>query len=239
MRALLLLIVLLLCSSCSIEPLYSEQITVEVTEQHPWHALSHTPLWKTLVYSDGRNLRTIHLGSHTNTIELSVPRGALVAICVYPLGSCAPWGGFYGPRVAKTVSLTQKKGALAHLLLEHWNLNPYALQAISPSLLASYVADGRLVDQMALLRSLCEGREIEVIPYEPLQVSFTNLPEGRWVSEYCDGVSFFARWAEEQQVVAFDGVQRWLNKERSLCLSLAVDLPSRRSIWALYPAPLW
>lgn len=241
MRYLLLPLLGICLLACSANPLCEVEITVTIVDPHPWREVAHKPLWKTVVYTDGETVGRIHLKGDENATTVVVRRDRPTIICAYPLSTLAPWGGYYSPGSKRAVSLTQERGELARLLLESWSLNTQAFETIKAEALFSSVRDASLLDHHALLLSLLDGSlDQESITYHPpLAVVLADLPEGRWVSELVDGTSFHFLWGDEISLSVGGIIQRWLNKERSLLLTLYVDLQERRYTTTISVAPGW
>lgn len=241
MRYILLCLLSLSLLGCAANPLSEVEITVTITESHPWREVAHKPLWKTVVYTDGDQLGRIHLEGDENSVTLAVKRDRPTIICAYPLSSLAPWGGYYSPGSERTVSLTQAQGELARLLLESWALNEQAFETLDLDLLFSSVLDATLVDQDQLLLSILDGSlSRESITYQqPLAVVLADIPQGRWVSELSDGTSFHFLWGDEIPLTVGGIIQRWINREQSLLLTLYADLGARRYTTTVSTAPWW
>ncbi len=241
MRYALICLASLVLLSCAVNPFEEVQVTVVIEEAHPWRNLMHKPLWKTVVYTNGNTLERIHLAGGENSVSVVVACNRPTVICAYPLSSLNPWGGYYSPGSSRRVVLTQRQGALASLLLESWSINAQACETVNLDLLFDTIEDGRRIDQSRLLLAIFDGTlDRSSISYRPaLSVTLTALVEGRWVSEIGDAPSFHALWDEEITISVGDGIQRWLNKERSLMLTLYTDLEERRYTTAVSAAPSW
>lgn len=217
-------------------------IEVVLEEKHPWHEASHCPLWYTLVYTNGKGkLESLHLEPGTKRVKLSVPRGKMTVIAAYPLSSLHPFGGFCHPGSESLIPLTDEQGSLADLLLNSYSKNYEAVENLQGSLLASLVGDASLVDGNALMVSLLNGElsARAVVPLAKLAVTLYDLPEGYWVPERCVQHAFWGQWGQMVELQVEGGIQRWWNRERSLCLTLYADLVGRQYISSLAKAPLW
>lgn len=226
---------------CAANPLSEVAITVTILEPHPWRDVAHKPLWKTIVYTDGETLERIHLKGDENTVTLVVKRDRPTVICAYPLSALAPWGGYYNPGPRRSVLLTQQQGELARLLSESWSLNEQAFETLNLDALFAAVGDATLVDQHHLILSLLDGSLTgDAIAYHPpLEVMLADLPEGRWVSELIEGPSFHVLWGDEVPLRIGGIIQRWINRERALLLTLYADLVERRYTTTISTAPVW
>lgn len=233
---------LCLLAGCETHMLTERTIEVVLEEQHPWHEASHRPLWYTLVYTDGKgNLESYHLLPGTKRVKLSVPRGKMTVIAAYPLSSLHPVGGFCHPGGNSIIALAEEQGSLADLLLNSYEQNHEAVENLQGSLLASLAGDASLVDGNALMVSLLNGELSEgtVLPLAMLDVTLSDLPEGYWVPERRVQQAFWSQWGETVELQVEGGIQRWWNRERSLCLTLYSDLVQRRYISSLAKAPFW
>lgn len=242
MRALVCCLLLFLCIGCEANFLHEQRITVSLQETHPWGEVSHRPLWHTLVYTNGEGTRnTIHLKEGQKTVTLVVPRDSLTVFCAYPLSFLHPYGGFYHPGETTSVTLTQEQGELAKLLLDSYQFNPEAVEHINATYLAEEVGDASLLDGNALVVSLLNGEGIppDLQYYEKLEVIVRDIPSGYWVPERISQQPFWNRWGEELTLELEGGLQRFLNREDSLCLSLYTDLKDGSYMSSLSKAPLW
>ncbi len=210
---------------------------------------SHRPLWHTLVYTnggEGGDWNTIHLTEGQKSVTLTVPRDSLTVFCAYPLSYLYPYGGFYHPGGGNTsVMLTQEQGELAKLLLDSYQFNPEAVEHINAAYLADEVGgDASLIDGNALVVSLLNGEGGVPPPnlqhYEKLEVIVKDFPSGYWVPERLSQEPFWNRWGGEARSLELEGgLQRFLNREDSLCLSLYVDLKKGEYLSSLSKAPPW
>jgi len=240
-RYLLLLCSLLLLVGCEVNPLTEQKIVVTIEEGHPWREVLHKMPWKTLVYTDGTALKRIHLTSDENRTAITVRRDRPTIICAYPLSSLAPWGGYHEPGSKDLVVLTQDQGVFADLLVESWALNSQAFETIRVKALFEAIGDATLIDQHYVLLSLLDGTlQAQDIRYlDRLEVTLCDLPAGLWVSELITGPSFFALWDDEITLAVGGGIQRWINKEHALCLTLYADLVQRQWVAGISAAPRW
>ncbi len=211
-------------------------------EAHPWGEASHRPLWHTLVYTNGEGLRsTIHLTEGQNTITLAVPRDSLTVLCAYPLSYLHPYGGFYHPGGNDSVTLTQEQGELAKLLLDSYQFNPEAVEHINATYLGEEVGDASLLDGNTLVISLLNGEGIppDLEHYGKLEAIVRDIPAGYWVPERISQQPFWSRWGEDYSLELEGGLQRFLNREAALCLSLYADLKKGEYLSSLSKAPPW
>nr|WP_321306086.1 hypothetical protein [uncultured Sphaerochaeta sp.] len=242
MRVVFCCLLLILCIGCEANVLHEQRITVTLQDSHPWGEASHRPLWHTLVYTDGEGTRSsIHLIEGQRSITLTVPRDSLTVFCAYPLSFLHPYGGFYHPGADDTVTLTQEQGELAKLLLDSYQFNPEAVEHINATYLADEVGDATLLDGNALVVSLLNGEGIpsNLSHYEKLEVVVSDIPSGYWVPERLNQEPFWNRWGEAFSLELEGGLQRFLNREGSLCLSLYVDLEKGEYLSSLSKAPPW
>ncbi len=241
MRYLLLFCSLLLLVGCEANPLTETRIVVTIDGGHPWREVAHKMPWKTLVYTDGTRLQKIHLASDENRAVITVRRDRPTIICAYPLSSLCPWGGYHAPGSKEIVTLTQGKGALADLLLESWYHNSQAFETIRADELFRVVGDATLIDQQRLVLSILDGtlQERSIERLLPLEVVLSDLPAGLWVSELASGSSFYTLWDDEVTLTVGGGIQRWICRERALCLTLYADLVERRWMANIGAAPTW
>jgi len=241
MRYLLLCIACLLLVGCEANPLTEERIVVTIDGGHPWREVMHKMPWKTLVYTDGERVQKIHLRGDENRTVITVRRDRPTIICAYPLSTLSPWGGFHTPGSKGPVSLTQERGPLADLLLESWYHNSQAFETIRADALFSAVGDATLIDQQRLVLAILDGtlEEEQIVRLPPLEVVLTDLPAGLWVAELASSPSFHILWDDAVTLTVGGGIQRWMNRERALCLTLYADLVERRWIVNISAAPSW
>jgi len=143
------------------------------------------------------------------------------------------------PSGTKTVSLTQEKGALAKLLLDNYSYNPEAVSNINAPYLDSLIGDASLVDGKALVLSLLNGVDEQIVPYEKMVITLSELPQGYWVPERESQKPFWSYWGKEAALLTEGGVQRFLNREDSLCITLFVDLKNQKYLMSLRQSPFW
>ncbi len=194
------------------------------------------------MYTNGEGTRSsIHLIEGQRRVTLTVPRDSLTVFCAYPLSFLHPYGGFYHPGADDTVTLTQEQGELAKLLLDSYQFNPEAVEHINATYLADEVGDATLLDGNDLVVSLLNGEGIpsDLSYYERLAVIVSDIPSGYWVPERIDQEPFWIQWGETVSLELGGGLQRFLNREASLCLSLYVDLKKGEYISSLSKAPPW
>jgi hypothetical protein len=183
----------------------------------------------------------MHLTEGQKSVTLTVPRDSLTVLCAYPLSYLYPYGGFYHPGADDSVTLTQEQGELAKLLLDSYQFNPEAVEHINATYLADEVGDATLLDGNALVVSLLNGEGIpsNLSHYEKLEVVVSDIPSGYWVPERLNQEPFWNRWGEAISLELEGGLQRFLNRESSLCLSLYVDLKKGEYLSSLSNAPPW
>jgi hypothetical protein len=237
----IVLILLLLLTSCDHNPLAERVVHVSIGEKHPWEEASHLPVWYTLVYTTKNGNRKMHLSSGVRQTAIVIDRLGSVALCAYPLGTFAPLGGFVQAGRRDRVVLTRKDGSLAKLLVEGNPLNADAIASLDMNLLSALVGEAINLDASALLADLLSG----VAPEKSLQrlerVWYTlgGIPDGYWVCENPSQCSFWIHFGEEIPLLLDHGSTRWLNKERSLILTLASDGRTKMVFSALSDAPRW
>ncbi|MGH0053088.1 MAG: hypothetical protein ACQ5SW_06845 [Sphaerochaetaceae bacterium] len=222
--------------------LHERIVTVVIQEKHPWQEASHHPLWHTLTYTNGDGtLTTIHLAEGETSITLAVPRNCLTVFCAYPLARLHPFGGFFHPGASDTILLTQEQGALARLLLDSYHYNPEAVEYINATSLFEEVGDASFFDGNALVVSLLNGEGIpsDLRYYKKMKAVVSNIPAGYWVPERISQDPFWSRWGEDLSLELEGGLQRFLNREENLCLSLYADLAKGELVSSLAEAPPW
>lgn len=227
---------------CDIEPLLYQEVTIMLPEKHPWQEATHKPLWHTLVYSDTRgSLTKIHLDKGVRSVTLKLRRDCLTVFCAYPLSFLFPYGGFYQPGEKGFVELSQEKGSLAKLLLDSYQYNPQAVQQLDAVYLSSLVKEASLVDGQQLMVDLLNGSFVKesIIRYEPFQVSLSDLPQGYWIGERTAMEPFWSYWDRETRITINHGLVRYLNQDRSLCLTIYGIAESQSCITSLGKAPVW
>lgn len=139
------------------------------------------------------------------------------------------------------VSLTQNEGALAKLLLDSYQYNPLAVENINGGYLFSHIKNGALVDGQTLMLDLLNGSfTLERITlYEPLEVNLEDIPQGYWIGEKNNQEPFWSYWGRDTRLLVEGGVQRYLNLDRSLSLTVYGDLQNKRCVTSLGKAPSW
>ncbi|MGE4583043.1 MAG: hypothetical protein AB7C91_00160 [Sphaerochaeta sp.] len=238
---IILLCCCLLCA-CDVNPLEMRIVKVVLDQPHPWAEAAHHPLWNTLVYTAGGGVRTsVHMKEGETELSVPVSRDHLTIFCAYPLSSLNPYGGFWYPGSGDTVRLSQEEGKLAGLLLNVYPQQYEAVERVVPSSLFTALGDPGRYDASSLLMDLLSGSFVaeNLIRYPYLSVILSDLPQGYWVAERIDQTSFWSIWDKSVTLDVDSGVQRWWNKERSLCLTLFADLKAQRYLTSLGKAPLW
>ncbi|NLK13885.1 MAG: hypothetical protein GX313_03910 [Spirochaetales bacterium] len=234
-------ICLLLFTSCDHNPFAERVVHVSIGEKHPWEEASHLPMWYTLVYTTKNGNKKMHLSSGIRRTTIVIDRLDSVALCAYPLGAITPLGGFVQAGRGDRVVLTRKDGPLAKLLIEGNLLNADAIASLDMNLLSALVGDAVNLDASALLVDLLSG----VTPMKSLRRlervwhTLSGIPDGYWVCENPSQRSFWIHFAEEVPLLLDHGSTRWLNKERSLILTLASDGRTKMVFSALSDAPRW
>lgn len=237
----IIFISLLLFTSCDHNPLAERVVRVSIGEEHPWEEASYLPLWYTLVYTAKNGNKKMHLSSGVRQARIVVDRLGSVAICAYPLGGFAPLGGFVQAGRSDRVVLTRKDGPLAELLVEGNLLNAEAIASLNMDLLAALVGEAVNLDGSALLVDLLSG----ITPKKSLQrlertwYTLNGVPDGYWVCENPSQSSFWIHFGEEVPLLLDHGATRWMNRERSLILTLVSDNTTKMVFSALGDAPRW
>jgi hypothetical protein len=238
----LYLLLCLLFIGCEIQPLLYQDVVVVIPKDHPWQEATHSELWHTLFYSDGKGaLKKMHLPSSVRSIQVKIRRDCLTVFCAYPLSYMFPYGGFYQPGDKKVVHLTQSGGALAKLLLDSYTYNPRVVENIDAKYLTSLVKDASLVDGQQLMRDVLNGNfsPDTIKLYEPCPVTLEDIPQGYWIGERISQEPFWSFWGRETCLTVKGGLQRYLNKDDSLCLTIYGDLKNNRCVTSLGKAPIW
>ncbi|NCC63252.1 MAG: hypothetical protein EOM15_01170 [Spirochaetia bacterium] len=236
---------LLLCFlflGCEIQPFFYQEVVVVIPKGHPWQEATHTALWHTLLYSDGEgSLKKQHLPSSVRSVKVKIRCDCLTVFCVYPLSSLFPYGGFYQPGQKKVVALSQEKGSLAKLLLDSYTYNPSVVENLDAVYLSSLVGDAALVDGQKVMIDLLNGSFTtdSITLYEPYLLSLDDLPQGYWIGERISQEPFWSFWGRATNLVISGGLQRYLNQECSLCLTIYGDLKNQRCVVSLGKAPVW
>lgn len=221
MRLLLVhIIALLLLASCSFSG--RDTVTISLGETHYWEYLEDRPMWYTLVWFDGSSIRRRTVGSSSRLVEVSVKRGACCVFAAYPLDSLRPMGGFHSPGSSAPVHLSFDNGRLADLVLEAAEKYPDLVSSLdADSLLALVPPD---FDEDALYEDFVDGSLGYSRPAsrKTFSISFSSLPEGRYVSEYDDGPCFDMSHGAVFTFELSAGIHRFYNSGKDFVHVVAV-----------------
>lgn len=221
MRILLLLIILLF-PSCSVE--LWQDVTVTVPEIHPFESVSGNSLWYELRYFNGESIIEETLEPGTREFSIRVKSGGLRPIVLVPLGKLSPIGGFYEPGDRK-VSLYSDRGNLASILVDASGYRPDVVSRFSYRWLCLDGKDSSTLDQRLFLEHLFAG----TLSYSNLKNSplfsplIEGIPSGYWISD-SDRVSSFtiADTGDSYAFRLFAGVYNFWNQKREMLLTLII-----------------
>ncbi len=220
---LLVLSVLLLCS-CT-ENRMHRTVKIEIPV-HPWERKSDRKLWYSLEWTDGTELKRLHIDEKTRVAEIPVAAGQTVYVCAYPLGEMLAFGTAVTPLFSSsTAVLDQNGGVLADLLI---NIDREASSQVNFDRLfaeaSAKTEDFRFLDMSQIAVDVNNGalkksslKTIGGYDIEPFEVV-----RGQWVSEFALSGSFIASEGTTPPMTLPPGVFRWYNPEKNMELRIVV-----------------
>ena len=223
--ALYVLLSLALFSSCS--QVSTKRKVVLTIPVHPWEKISGKRMWYTLKWTDGGELKTVHVNQDQRSVPVEVQTGRTVLAVAYPLGDMSPFGAALTPDESKTeLVLTQEEGYLVSLLSD---LDPDMIGQLNYGLILDSILkntdDIRRIDDVSLLRDIQNGdlTEQSFKVSEAYSVGPFALSNGIWESEYLRDPCLVVQESMAEQISLPAGVFRYLNVEDNMVLILIVD----------------
>ena len=222
---LVVLLSLSLVSSCS--QLSTKRKVVLTIPTHPWEKITGKRMWYTLKWTDGEELKTVHLNQDQRTFSVEVQTGRTVMAVAYPLGDMSPFGAALTPDEGKTeLVLTQEEGYLVSLLSD---LDADMVGELNYGLILDSILektdDVRKIDDVSLLRDIQNGdlTEETIKVCETYTVGPFALSNGVWESEFLRDPCIVVQESMAEQISLPAGVFRYLNVEDNMVLVLIVD----------------
>jgi hypothetical protein len=219
------LLFLALASSCS--QVSTKRKIVLTIPTHPWEKITGKRMWYTLKWTDGEELKTIHINQEQRSISVEVETGKTVLAVAYPLGDMSPFGAALTPDESKTeIVLTQEEGYLVSLLSD---LDPDMVGELNYGLILNSILektkDVRKIDDVSLLRDIQNGdlTELSLKICEAYTVGPFALSNGIWESEFLRDPCIVVQESMAEQINLPAGVFRYLNNEDNMVLVLIVD----------------
>ena len=219
------LLSLAVVSSCS--HVTMKRKVVFTIPTHPWEKISGKRMWYTLKWTDGEELKTIHINQDQRSVSVEVETGRTVLAVAYPLGDMSPFGGAISPDENKTeLVLTQEEGYLVSLLSD---LDPDMVGELNYGLILEGILektdDIRKIDDVSLLRDIQNGdlTQQTIKSCESHTVGPFALSNGMWESEFLRDPCIVVQESMASEITMPAGVFRYLNVEDNMVLVLIVD----------------
>ena len=221
------LLVLALTVLCSCSQMQIKRNIHLRIPQHPWEKLSGKAMWYTLRWTDGGEVKTLHLTQDERNVEMEVSVGQTVLAVAYPLGEMSPFGAAITPIDGDgEVLMTQEDGVLINMFID---VDPEVLGMINYGLIREKMLektdDPRELDDGSLLRDIQNG-ELSSASFKHIgtfAVGPFALSNGIWESEFLKDSGIVASDGRSSQVDLPSGVFRYLNDEDDMVLVLIVD----------------
>lgn len=223
MKQILLYIVLFFfLVSCSFSP--NTKLKVSLYSEIPWEQITGDPMWYKVKYFDGKRVVTEYLEEDEKNFTIEVESTTLVLICLYPLGTLSPFGGYWERGRKKTVYLYGEYGNFMNMLLEAAEVMPKAIKELSLLALMKDYPDLNSIDRSSFLSSLYEGRinkkTIKIAKRYNIEV--TGLLSGRWHSLYSASQSFDYTSSSSVTLNLYPGVWYYLCNERNRIFEIVI-----------------
>lgn len=224
-KIILIAFSLLLLCSCS-EKKIQRTVKIEIPP-HPWEMKSNKKLWYSLEWTDGDEIKRLHLDSKTRVAEIPVSAGQTVYVCAYPLGEMVAFGTAVTPLFsASSVVLDQNGGLLSDLLM---SVDREAAAQVNFDRLFSEASakteDFRFLDMSQIAVDVINGvlKKSSVKTVNGYDIDPFDVVKGLWVSEFALSGSFIAADGTTPQMKLPPGVFRWYNPEEDMELRVVVD----------------
>ena len=102
----------------------SHSVNVSILESHYWEYQTQKPMWLTLKYFDGEEIKKKTVFSTNTRFDIEIKLGRTAIFVAYPLDMLSPLGGGYTPGDDTNIYLHNSEGRLAATLLEAIEYNP-------------------------------------------------------------------------------------------------------------------
>ena len=192
-KVIVIFSILLLFCSCSYD--LNEKVCLVISiPPHPWE-IGGTPLWYTLKWTDGNEVRTRYVDVDERQIKVYSKASQTVMIALYPLGRLNPFGGYYLPFSKNThIQVSQQTGVLVSELLK---LDKFCRVTINfkaiKDKMNSLTTDYRLIDYSKLKEDL-NNNSVDNNSFKVLEKSTIEnliIPSGLYTSENILDGNFF------------------------------------------------
>lgn len=220
---LLLLVTLLLLSSCSLER--KIKISVSLYSELTWEEVTGEPMWYLVKYFDGESVKTKYLGKDEKKFSLLVSPTSLSVFALYPLGNLSPFGGFYERGNEKKVYLLPEYGYFASMLIDAALVMPHSINELSVSSIKKDYPDLGIINRESFLSSLYQGQleERKIKLSKLYKVPLDGVLKGYWISLFSHNYSFvLASGNEDLTLSLFPGVWYYLCVERKMILEVVI-----------------
>lgn len=219
---MILLLILILLSSCSYEP-YA-LITVDFPSPNPFEEETGMMMWYELRYFDGSSVRSMHIPEGKRSVSIYVREGGLRVFLLNALGEYPAYGGFYEPGLPRKAAMESSSASFASMLISASSYRPEAVSRLSIAYLTHTEQVLSAIDETSFLSSLFEGSLGSIAVNSEISFTLDSIPSGRWIAFDPDACSFLvARDGDEASFSLYPGAYRYACFDRRLLLEIAVD----------------
>ena len=223
-KILIILTTLLLLTSCTLE--IKKEITVSLFGSLTWEEETGDEMWFTVKYFNGESVQTEYLPSSERSLKVTVSPSSLAVFVFYPLGTLAPFGGFWEDGDGAKVYVESEWGYFASMLVDAAETMPQAVSELSVRALRKNNPDLGALERESFLLSLYSGTlsEKTIVLSKKFHVPLEGVLSGYWISLFSHTYSFTLQSAgSDESVFLLPGVWYYLNKERDLILEIVIS----------------
>ena len=216
------LILILLLTACSIEQ--TQTLNVYLLDEHFWAYENQKPMWYTLKYFYGNQIKSKTVFANTHCVQVEVLKGKTCIFVAYPIGTLTPIGGGYTPGDSEKIYLHSKEGKLAELLIDATDINSKLVSNLNFKRLFNEV--GYIFDEQELLVDILNGEYSSSKKYKTkeFKVELENIPKGKYLPEYEYYPTFEKNEGESKiSINLHPGVYRFINCSTHIYLLVRVD----------------
>ena len=222
MKRVIFLSILFLLFSCSMDQIHS--VNVSILESHYWEYQTQKPMWLTLKYFDGEEVKKKTVFSTNTRFDIEIKLGRTAIFVAYPLDMLSPLGGGYTPGDDTNIYLHNSEGRLAATLLEALEYNPKLVANLNYTKLVSEL--GSYFDEEAFLVDLLNGDYSNPKNYKvkKYKVNIEAIPKGYYIPEYDDLPVFEISDGDSTATIElYPGLYRFLNCSSLIYISIRVN----------------
>ncbi len=223
-KILIILTTLLLLTSCTLE--IKKDITVSLFGSLTWEEETGDEMWFTVKYFNGESVQTEYLPPSERSLSVTVSPSSLAVFVFYPLGTLAPFGGFWEDGDGTKVYVESEWGYFASMLVDAAETMPQAVSELSVRALRKNNPDLGALERESFLLSLYSATlsEKTIVLSKKFHVPLEGVLSGYWISLFSHTYSFTLQSAgSDESVFLLPGVWYYLNKERDLILEIVIS----------------